>query len=290
MDQPGQPVAPPVMPQSMVSAYTLKGQIPVLQDYRDDTTGGNQTRIFTREKVDLCIKRANERGQSEYGMTDSWLYAALDQYPVSGKDVAIMGSTYPRYEGVCLAYGGRPTTIEYNPIQTEDPRLHTMTCAEYDAAPRTFQAAFSISSFEHDGLGRYGDPLNPNGDLATMQRMKSIVETGGLLFLAVPVAEDAVVWNAHRIYGPIRLPMLLAGWRVLDIFDLDTCVRLLHRREHERSAPQPVFVLENAAGKGLDLDRLCRQARRWHLKKDATDRVKRLIWRLRLSLKGQSDA
>jgi len=27
-----------------------------------------------------------------------------------------------------------------------------------------FDMVFSFSSIEHDGLGRYGDPLNPNGD------------------------------------------------------------------------------------------------------------------------------
>ena len=25
-----------------------------------------------------------------------------------------------------------------------------------------------MSSIDHDGLGRYGDPLNPNGDIRTM--------------------------------------------------------------------------------------------------------------------------
>lgn len=39
----------------------------------------------------------------------------------------------------------------------------------------------------------------------------------GLLFLTVPIGPDAVVYNAHRIYGNIRLPMLLRGWTVVDM-------------------------------------------------------------------------
>ena len=30
---------------------------------------------------------------------------------------------------------------------------------------------------------------------------------------------DCVVWNAHRIYGRHRLPLLLRGWRLLGFFD-----------------------------------------------------------------------
>ncbi len=32
-----------------------------------------------------------------------------------------------------------------------------------------FDMALSISSFDHDGLGRYGDPLDPVGDLKAMR-------------------------------------------------------------------------------------------------------------------------
>jgi len=33
----------------------------------------------------------------------------------------------------------------------------------------------------------------------------------------VPVGPDAVVWNLHRRYGRVRLPLMLWGWRVLDV-------------------------------------------------------------------------
>ena len=38
----------------------------------------------------------------------------------------------------------------------------------------------SISSFEHDGLGRYGDPVNAFGDFEAMTEMESIITEGGL--------------------------------------------------------------------------------------------------------------
>lgn len=77
-----------------------------------------------------------------------------------------------------------------------------------------FDLVVSISNFEHDGLGRYGDPIDPNGDIRAMNEMRDLVKPDGYLILGVPVARDAVVWNAHRLYGRVRLPQLLQGWGI----------------------------------------------------------------------------
>lgn len=71
--------------------------------------------------------------------------------------MAIMGSQRPIYESVCLVYGAQTcTTIDFQPIimEYDDPRLRSMTIAQYDLNPVRFDVAISISSFEHDGLGR----------------------------------------------------------------------------------------------------------------------------------------
>ena len=53
------------------------------------------------------------------------------------------------------------------------------------------------SSFEHDGLGRYGDPLGGLADVEAMARTSCHVKPGGLLFLGVPMKqEDRLYWNA----------------------------------------------------------------------------------------------
>ena len=58
----------------------------------------------------------------------------------------------------------------------------------------SFDAAFAISSLDHDGLGRYGDPINPTADVEAMQRLRCLLRDHGLLFLTVPVGPDALVW------------------------------------------------------------------------------------------------
>jgi hypothetical protein len=38
----------------------------------------------------------------------------------------------------------------------------------------------------------------------------------GLLCLGIPVGQDALVWNAHRIYGNIRLPLVIGNFKELE--------------------------------------------------------------------------
>ena len=80
----------------------------------------------------------------------------------------------------------------------------------------------SFSSLEHTGLGRYGDPLDPQGDITAVGHIHRALKLGGLFVFGAPVGHDALVWNLHRIYGPRRLPMLLAGFRALAWYGDDT--------------------------------------------------------------------
>lgn len=210
--------APREIPPHLYAEYTLGGQVPMSEYFWDDSYPPSQPLVFKIDEVNALIQKAKNHNTYYYGDTDAYLYAMLDKYSdsINGKSVAIVGSTTPWYESIVLAYGGRPTTIEYNVISSEDPRIKTMTVAEYAKNPIKFDCIVSISSIEHDGLGRYGDPLNPWGDREAIQKMKGMLNEGGLVFLSVPVGQDWLFWNAHRIYGRKRLALLLKTWEVID--------------------------------------------------------------------------
>eukprot|EP01006_Ploeotia_vitrea_P038970 TRINITY_DN662_c0_g1_i1.p1 TRINITY_DN662_c0_g1~~TRINITY_DN662_c0_g1_i1.p1 ORF type:complete len:285 (+),score=10.20 TRINITY_DN662_c0_g1_i1:25-879(+) len=187
---------PKDIPQTMYNEMTQNGTIPVLLDYACQCQTGSTAKKrtdYTEDLVNLYLQRTNDREADRYGHTDSWLYDAIDLFPVYGKDVVIMGSQTPWYESVCISNSaGRCTTLDFQAINSTHPLLHTMTLAEYDKNPKQFDIAISISSFEHDGLGRYGDPLRPNGDIDAMKKMKCLVKPDGYLFLSVPVGTDKV--------------------------------------------------------------------------------------------------
>ena len=234
---------PKEIPCSLLKKYTLDGKIGIEKCYYNNVGLPFIPRIYTKRKIEQFLKQVKNREAAHYKVTDKELYQAMGKYPVEGKSCVVMGSISPFYESACISFGAKTvTTIEYNKIIFLHPQMKTMTPAEYDKNPAEFDAGFSISSFEHDGLGRYGDPLNPEADLEAMKKMKKIIKKGGILFLSVPVGKDLLVWNAHRIYGRLRLPLLLEGWETLDAFGLnDSKLDVVDKG----AGCQPVFVLKN---------------------------------------------
>jgi SAM-dependent methyltransferase len=54
---------------------------------------------------------------------------------------------------------------------------------------------------EHVGLGRYGDPIDPNADFTAIQELIRVTKPGGNIIYVTPVGKSAVKFNAHRIYS-----------------------------------------------------------------------------------------
>jgi len=68
------------------------------------------------------------------------------------------------------------------------------------------QIADSISclhAIEHFGLGRYGDPINPDGHVVGFNNILKMLAHGGLLYVSFPIGrETSVYFNAHRVFHP----------------------------------------------------------------------------------------
>jgi len=118
---------------------------------------------------------------------------------------------HPWIEAMLINMGNKVTTIEYNVHETHYG--DTLSCKDYfeyfeNFQDEPFDAIVTYSSVEHSGLGRYGDPLDPNGDLKTMEVIYNNMKPGGILVWGAPVGQDMLVWNSHRIYGKHRLPLI----------------------------------------------------------------------------------
>jgi len=142
-----------------------------------------------------------------------------------GKRALVYGSlANPVSEVAVLALGGAThvASVEHRPVCILDPRISSVATEEFWSASaakkstKRFDAAVSFSILQHDGLGRYGDVVNPDGDLDAMNELWSLLVPGGLLILGLPVGNDCTVFNTHRVYGRRRLPLLLRGWTVVE--------------------------------------------------------------------------
>lgn len=144
---------------------------------------------------------------------------------------------------------------EYQQVTSGHPRLKTITVDKFEKDRRLFDGAISISSVEHSGLGRYGDSLDPDGDLKAMKVLYDKLTKDSLCILAVPIGIDQILWNAHRVYGRIRFPLLIDAFELFDSFgfmdsdfDANEHIRRIngnvpHRHGVSGGAHQPIFIL-----------------------------------------------
>ena len=238
----------------------MSGTVPTADFFVDDTLGGQGSHYqFPRTAVDQMLSSASKMvasggaGRRRLPPMDRWLLAGLDAHPLEpGSSAVVFGSMQPWYEAIALAAGaGHVTTIEYNRLTYEHPNITTTTPAALQPPAGGFDVGFSISSFDHDGLGRYGDPVEPDGDLLAMRAARCLLKPGGLLFLTVPIGPDVVVWNLHRRYGKMRLPHMLHGWDVVEAVGWDPD-RLTADANFRRSY-EPLLVLRRTGTGEEDL-------------------------------------
>lgn len=64
---------------------------------------------------------------------------------------------------------------------------------------------------EHVGLGRYGDPVDPRGDLKAIDELKRVLAPGGSLLFVAPIGRPKIQFNAHRIYSYEQVMEYFAG-------------------------------------------------------------------------------
>lgn len=227
------PPPPNVIPESSRSEFTLDAEIPVLCLYFDERAEGNSLAHNTPEKYKNIFLELDDRFFSYYGSGGQAFFDAACAYSMEEKSVTIWGLAGCNCEAFAVwANAANVFVVDYSKPICENEKIVVYNHDEFNEHEVKTEFAISYSSFEHDGLGRYGDPLTPNGDLHAMRQAWNSLTDGGILFWGLPLGQDCLVWNAHRIYGKLRLPMMLRGWQLLDVFSV-----------HEAKTPEYPFEM-----------------------------------------------
>jgi SAM-dependent methyltransferase len=97
------------------------------------------------------------------------------------------------------------TVVDVRPLESEVCGLKFMrgdATALDDWTDGSVQSISSLHAVEHFGLGRYGDPIDPTGSERAMATLARVLATGGHLYFSVPIGEERVEFNAHRVFAP----------------------------------------------------------------------------------------
>ena len=218
------------IPQMYESEFNMGGKIDHMEkSYYDQAYLGKEASLSLWDMNVLAemLEKASKRQPMKYENDGLKIHDGADKYKsyIEGRRGIVIGSEDPWVEAILLHHGAaKLLTVEFGKIVSEIPQIETMVPKEFtekflNNKIQQFDFGVTFSSLEHDGLGRYGDVINPIGDLQSMAKLLSVIKPGGLMFVAVPTGDgyDGLVWNAHRIYGKQRLPKLFAGWKLIDV-------------------------------------------------------------------------
>ncbi len=112
--------------------------------------------------------------------------------------------------------------IEFYDYRPASFTLSGLECKKGDltALPFTDNSISSISCMhvvEHIGLGRYGDPIDPQGDIKAMSELSRVLAKNGQLLFVVPVTgKPKIQFNAHRIYSYDMIVQVFSKFKLED--------------------------------------------------------------------------
>lgn len=97
-----------------------------------------------------------------------------------------------------------------------------------------------LHALEHFGLGRYGDPINPDGHLAGLRALRELLRPAGMLYLSVPMGPQRIEFNAHRVFALQYLLNCVQADFDVEAFSYVDDVGTLHENVALASAPADV--------------------------------------------------
>lgn len=165
----------------------------------------NQRESFSIKKENLypiITDRNNPAGAlNNYMLQDLW--AAKLIYRSGVKKHYDIGSRVDGFITHLLAMDIEVTLLD---IREYPGKLENMKFIQTDATTmdgigdESIESLSALCSLEHFGLGRYGDSVDPEACFKCFNAIQRKMKKGGRLYIAVPVGEERVEFNAHRIF------------------------------------------------------------------------------------------
>jgi len=106
--------------------------------------------------------------------------------------------------------------VEFYDYRPAEVRLDNLQCKKGDlmALPFADNSVESLScmhTIEHIGLGRYGDPIDPEADIKAAKELARVLKKGGTFLYVAPIGRPRIEFNAHRIYSYEQIMGLFDG-------------------------------------------------------------------------------
>jgi len=105
----------------------------------------------------------------------------------------------------CEVFDVRPITTKISGIKFKQADLMSPIKSNKGLVSSYCDSISCLHALEHFGLGRYGDPINPNGYKFGIYNISELLKSGGVFYLSVPVGKERVEFNANWVFNPFEI-------------------------------------------------------------------------------------
>jgi SAM-dependent methyltransferase len=178
---------------------------------------------------------------SHYFFQAAWLARKLSQHRAGrhvdiGSDVNAIGVISAFVDTMFIDY--RPLDVFLKGLENRQGDLLHLEFQE-----GTIDSLSCLHVIEHVGLGRYGDPIDPDGAVKAAAELSRVLAPRGSLFLSVPVGRERACFNAHRVFDPASVTGMFVNLRLQDCAFVDDAGRYL-----ENVAPETMAGCDYGCG------------------------------------------
>ena len=155
-----------------------------------------------------CTQFVIEDRFSGAGVVNSYfwqdLWAAKHIYEKKPEYHYDIGSRIDGFIAHLISFGQKVRIFDIRPLEYEMPNVDFRQCdaTTLDTIPDdSIESLSALCSIEHFGLGRYGDPIDPEACFKCFEAIQRKLKPKGIAYIAVPVGREHLEWHVHRVFN-----------------------------------------------------------------------------------------